>query len=169
MGRTGSESGWWAGGRSGRGSGRGSPYKARGYGRGHMVGVQGTPAIFLFSFYLTDFDSTPSNSQLLKTSRTPTGPAKASPHPPSVAPHPFQHVPLPVLHPLPPRHKEHDPGVTFFVSGVSPHPLPPRHLLCTFYTSGASLHPTFHPLPPRHEECNHMVAFFVSGVFPHSP
>jgi len=142
--------------------------EARGYRRGHTVGVQGTPAIFLFPFYLTDFDSTPSNSQPLNMSRTPTGPAKASPHPPSAAPHPFQHVPLPVPHPLPPRHEEHDPRVTFFVSGVSPHPLPPQTRIIR--PQGRILHvwgvpcPSPHPLPPRHEERDPRVMFFASGV-----
>ena len=95
--------------------------EARGYRRGHTVGIQGTPAIFLFFIYLTDFNSTPSNSHPLNTSRTPTGPAKASPHPSSAAPHPFQHVPLPIPHPLPPRHKECYCMVVFFVSGVFPY------------------------------------------------
>jgi len=43
--------------------------EARGHGRGHRVGIQGTPAIFLFSFYLTDFDSTPSNSHMSNPAR----------------------------------------------------------------------------------------------------
>jgi len=81
------------------------------------------------------------------------------------------------LHLLPPRHKEHNHRVVFFMSGVSHHPsrypLPPRHKKCdpvvTFFISGVSLHLSLHPLLPRHEEHNHMVAFFVSGVFSHFP
>ena len=64
---------------------------------GDTVGVQGTPTIFLFSFYSTDFDSTPSKTQLLNMSRIQLGPAKTSPHPHSVAPQPFQHVPPPFI------------------------------------------------------------------------
>ena len=67
--------------------------EARGHGR---VGVQGTPAIFLFSFFKTDFDSTHSNPQPPNTSRTQYGPAKASPRGtptlpahPSTLPSPF--------------------------------------------------------------------------------
>jgi len=95
--------------------------EARGHGRGHTVGIQGMPAIFLFSFYLTDFNSTPSNSQPPNTSRTQLGPAKASPQPSSAAPQPFQHVPPPFPDPLPPRHEERDRMVAFFVSGMFPH------------------------------------------------
>src|SRR5438445_668435 len=38
--------------------------EARGHRRRHTVGVQGTPAIFIFIFYFTDFDLTPSSPNM---------------------------------------------------------------------------------------------------------
>ena len=74
------------------------------------------------------------------------------------------------LHLLLPRREEHDHRVVFFVSGML---LAPQIWKCdptvAFFVSRVSLHLSLHPLPPKHEEHNHWVTSFVSGVFPLDP
>jgi len=155
--------------------------------RAYRAGVQGTLAIFSHFIYTTNTNPPSPQPQLVPLHRKRTDALPLASHSsPNTSPT-HQHVPhnpntLPSLvsntrtcpqgrvlvfgrYFLPPGHEEHDPSVTFFVSGMVLHtPDMKTRPQCRIFVSGITLRPSHHPLPPRHEERDHMVAFFVSGM-----